>query len=175
MQFRISNSVSQCSSRRRVCCQAVQRPSAAASPTTARAADHAQQAASSKAVAGLAATLLAASALSPVAAWADGECVGPFCSGTPGSMVAAAQDFTGGHVRYCVYRSWIRLCICVFVFVAHPYANAESMQLQLFQQCGLVHRCCTVAQRLVVHGFMLWLTSITGSCRRISNNSRMPA
>jgi hypothetical protein len=33
-----------------------------------------------------------------VVAWADEECVGPFCAGTPGSMVAAAQDFTGGHV-----------------------------------------------------------------------------
>eukprot|EP00882_Tetradesmus_deserticola_P024440 GHRQ01026709.1.p2 GENE.GHRQ01026709.1~~GHRQ01026709.1.p2 ORF type:complete len:107 (-),score=26.80 GHRQ01026709.1:861-1181(-) len=105
MQLRISSGPVQCKVRRRACCQAVSRPSAAASPTTAPAAGHTEQTPSGMAVASLAAALLAASALSPVAAWADEACVGPFCSGTSGSAVAAAQDFTGEQPYSCFHQA----------------------------------------------------------------------
>lgn len=60
--------------------------------TSTTAADQAQNASSSLAAA-MAASLIAAATFSPVAL-ADEECVGAFCSGSKGSAVQSAQEFT---------------------------------------------------------------------------------
>lgn len=160
MQLRINNNVSLSSSRRRTCCQAVQRPSAAVSPTTAApAADQAQQAASGKAVAGLAAAILAASALSPVAAWADEACVGPFCSGTPGSMVAAAQDFTGEQVQ-CCYDLFTQYILCHTPFSCNTKQFVpQCKQLQLPSASKLLASCRTQSCQVPC------MSTFIGTCR----------
>jgi hypothetical protein len=69
----------------------------------------------------------------------------------------------------------VYMCVCVRgTSICKCRVNAAAALSAVWAGAQMLHFCTTACCAwFYVHGFML--TSITGSCRRISNNSRMPA